>query len=318
MHSTSQTGRGTARSRPDDSPTPGPSNPQLEACQAVGTHLLMTLAAAAEQAGVPMYLDAGTLLGAARQQGWIPWDDDVDVIMFRPDYEILRRHLRTHPIPGVELVDPLDEDGSTVVPRFRWLDSSVEWADETLFSQPERDRICVDIFLLDPGPQSEALLRPWLLTTRAAQVAIAVREIPWSRLRTQRPRGWRGAALFLARGGAQVMSQRQWKRAYRRAATLFHGTEFDVVFALNHVGATRGRPLQRRWFADDHVRFVNDDYLAPKIPEYLAAIFGPDFLTPPPEELRVGHPMSSLWARLGEKSWGSPRAEPDHSGPAST
>lgn len=103
-----------------------PDGSNLRRAQLRMLDMLIYLQKAAQDACVSCRLDGGNVLGAIRHGGFIPWDDDVDVVVSRKDFKKLCHYLRKHPHPQY-ILQTHETDKNSYVPWGRLRDLGSEY-----------------------------------------------------------------------------------------------------------------------------------------------------------------------------------------------
>lgn len=131
--------------------------------QAIQFDMLKTFWQICERLDLHPYLICGSALGAAKYQGFIPWDDDLDIALPRPEYECFLREA-----PAL-LPDDLFVQNARTDPAFPQLYSKLR-KNGTAFIEaraahlPIHHGIYIDLFPLDGIPQSKPAA--WILHQR--------------------------------------------------------------------------------------------------------------------------------------------------------
>jgi lipopolysaccharide cholinephosphotransferase len=266
-----------------------PEDPELtlEELREVQLEILTTLDRVCREHGLTCYLAYGTLLGAVRHGGFVPWDDDVDVMMPRTDYERLPELFRSAAPAHLSVAGPATRD-AWPLPYVKVSD------DRTRLVEPLEDPVeygvNVDVFPLDAVPRGRFVAAAQRALLRALLWALELRYID-----ADRGRGWHHPltlrllkpalrVLPVDRQVAAVSAVARWgaRRPSRRVGIRVGSYDWSVP--------------QRELGQPSEVTFEGTALAAPRSPErVLEALYG-DWRRLPPEAERVTeHAFVATW-----------------------
>lgn len=270
-------------------------NSKLRQLQLYELNLVKTFVEICEKHDLRYYLIGGTMLGAVRHQGFIPWDDDVDLGMPRKDYnrflELAAKEIPSH----MEVLnykttpDYLRYFSRLVDRRVRiYNDSNTETLVENAW---------IDIFPLDGLPDNplRRKLRFTRLSAQRVMYHFSCFEQMVNLMRPGRPLYQR---ILIKIGQVTKIGRRKDTKAL--LDKLDHNLQkydfYESAYVMNFFGAYVFKEIiPRSWFGSEG-RYLFEDLMlcgAEQYDIYLRQFYG-EYMTPPSDEHKDKHTITKI------------------------
>lgn len=233
---------------------------------------------------ITYYVAGGTMIGAARHKGFIPWDDDIDVVVPREDYNKLIEQFNT-PIDGYLLESPYSGNNDFLYSYAKLYDTQTTLVEKTKI--PCKRGVYIDVFPLDGiGNTIEEAQKNFSIFDKKNMFLM---------MRTcviRKERSWyKNLSIIIARliPNCIVNDKKLSIEVDRTASEISFD---DSVYVANLMGTYRSKEITKReYFGAPTLYQFEDIYIwgPEKYDEYLTNIYRNWRELPPEEKRKTAH-----------------------------
>lgn len=258
----------------------------LDDLKKIELDILKNIRTICQEQNIMYSLCGGTLLGAIRHGGFIPWDDDIDIMMPRPDYDRFVAYCKENETPFSLLCSETDERYGYLFAKAMAKNTTIE--EEIGNPNGIEMGVYVDIFPIDGLSNTyEDAVKEFEKTRFRRELLVAKN---WKKFKRSKTRSWKYEPIRLA----FFLTSRfvSMKKLVCKLQNRFRRNKYDEnAFVAVISGSYRQKEIIPREYFGNYidVQFEEEKFKSLKEYDmYLKNIYG-DYMKLPPEEKRVSH-----------------------------
>ena len=248
-------------------------------CKKISLDILVDVAKYCERNDITYYLSVGTLLGTVRHKGYIPWDDDIDIMLPRPDYN---RLLNEYKSDKYEVLKP--QDGLYYYAKI-FDKNTIKYEPGIDYKKYRTYGVDIDVFPLDGVVNDEKIINKMYrkecfleMLLRLSIQPIFYRKNPIKCINRIIPR---------------IIGNKRIIKMIEKHAQKYPYETSDYVVRLRRSTNGFTGALPKSVYEKDYAYFEGHRFCIPKgYDEWLTAFYG-NYMELPPIEKRIIHPQES-------------------------